>query len=182
MFFGQDRRQLREVFFRAWARHCQNLPLDGIETLIVSVAQRHPEYHALLEDPARYDDRDYPPEAGQTATGASLHRGPRLGNCSRRCSTSRVHAVVAPIGETNPFLHMAMHIAIEEQLALDQPRGVRDRYRQLLARFPNEHAVQHPMMECLGEWLWRASRDGAPPPESAYLDCLGRLADPRAAG
>ncbi len=148
MFFGQDRRQLREVFFRAWARHCQNLPLDGIETLIVSVAQRHPEYHALLEDPARYDDRDYPPEAGQT----------------------------------NPFLHMAMHIAIEEQLALDQPRGVRDRYRQLLARFPDEHAAQHPMMECLGEWLWRASRDGAPPPESAYLDCLGRLADPRAAG
>ncbi len=147
MFFGQDRRQLREVFFRAWAQHRQNLPLEGIDTLIVAVALRHPEYHALLADPARYDDRDYPPEAGQT----------------------------------NPFLHLAMHIAIEEQLALDQPRGIRDSYRRLLARFPDEHTAQHQMMECLGEWLWHASRDGAPPPESAYLDCVTRLATPRAA-
>lgn len=142
MLLGQDRRQLREVFFRAWARHRQQLPLEGVEALVVAVTHRHPEYHALLEDSAKHDDRDYPPEARQT----------------------------------NPFLHMGMHIAIEEQLALDQPRGIRGRYRQLLARFPDEHAAQHQMMECLGEWLWRAGRDGAPPPESAYLDCIARFA------
>ncbi len=26
-------------------------------------------------------------------------------------------------GETNPFLHMSMHLAIEEQLSIDQPAG-----------------------------------------------------------
>ncbi|KPK47450.1 MAG: hypothetical protein AMS22_16570, partial [Thiotrichales bacterium SG8_50] len=35
------------------------------------------------------------------------------------------------MGQTNPFLHMGMHIAIEEQLALDQPRGLRARYVSL---------------------------------------------------
>jgi hypothetical protein len=147
MLLGQDRRQLREVFFRAWARHRQALPLEGVEATIVAVARRHPEYHALLDDPVRFEDRDYSPEAGQT----------------------------------NPFLHMGMHIAIEEQLALDQPGGIRSHYRQLLARFPDEHAAQHRIMECLGEWLWRAGRDGAPAPESAYLDCIARSAGQRSA-
>jgi len=66
-------------------------------------------------------------------------------------------------GESNPFLHMAMHMAIEEGLMLDEPRGIRDRYRALLARFSDEHQLQHRMMDCLGEMLWRASRGGQPP-------------------
>ena len=146
MFFGQDRRQLREVFFRAWQRHRENLPLEGVEPLIVTVALRHPEYHPLLDDPARAEDRDYLPEAGRT----------------------------------NPFLHLGMHIAIEEQLALDQPRGLRAQYQRLLARLADEHAVQHHIMECLGEWLWRAGREDAPLSETVYLDCIARLTDRRA--
>lgn len=143
MFFGQDRRQLREVFFRAWQRHRENLPLEGVEPLIVTVALRHPEYHPLLDDPARAEDRDYLPQAGRT----------------------------------NPFLHLGMHIAIEEQLALDQPRGIRAHYQRLLARLADEHAAQHHIMECLGEWLWRAGREDAPLNETVYLDCIARLAD-----
>jgi hypothetical protein len=142
MFFGQDRRQLREVFFRAWQRHRENLPLEGVETLIVTVALRHPEYHPLLDDPARAEDRDYLPQAGRT----------------------------------NPFLHLGMHIAIEEQLALDQPRGIRTQYQRLLTRLADEHAVQHHIMECLGEWLWRAGREDAPLSETVYLDCIARRA------
>ena len=65
MLLGRDRHQTREVFFRAWARHRENLPLEGVEPLIVAVALRHPEYHALLEHPARAEDRDYLPEGGQ---------------------------------------------------------------------------------------------------------------------
>ncbi|MDH5513112.1 MAG: DUF1841 family protein, partial [Gammaproteobacteria bacterium] len=56
-------------------------------------------------------------------------------------------------GETNPFLHLGMHIAIEEQLSLDQPRGVRACYQALLEKMPDDHAVQHRFMECLGEML-----------------------------
>ncbi len=80
-------------------------------------------------------------------------------------------------GETNPFLHLGMHIAIEEQLSLDQPRGLRGYYRKILQRVPDEHAAQHRMMECLGEMLWRASRESTAPQETVYLDCLRRLAE-----
>ena len=78
-------------------------------------------------------------------------------------------------GETNPFLHLGMHIAIEEQLSIDQPPGIRDYYQKLLSRCPDEHAVQHRMMECLGEMLWQASRQAAAPQVTVYLDCLRRL-------
>ncbi len=80
-------------------------------------------------------------------------------------------------GETNPFLHLGMHIAIEEQLSIDQPQGIRDYYRKMLERLPDEHAVQHRMMDCMGEMLWQASRDATAPRESVYLDCLRRLTD-----
>ena len=97
-----------------------------------------------------------------------LHRGPRFGPITE----DRDY-----LPETaNPFLHLGMHIAIEEQLALDQPRGIRAHYQRLLTRMADEHVVQHHIMECLGEWLWRAGRDGTAPPETDYLSCLARLA------
>jgi hypothetical protein len=80
------------------------------------------------------------------------------------------------MGQTNPFLHMGMHIAIEEQLALDQPRGLRARYVSLCARRGDAHAAQHQIMECLGEMLWQAQRDGTQPDEQGYLNCLDKIA------
>lgn len=82
-------------------------------------------------------------------------------------------------GETNPFLHLGMHIAIEEQLSIDQPPGIRSYYQKLLARYPDDHTVQHHMMGCMGEMLWQAGRQAAAPQEAIYLDCLRRLLDAR---
>lgn len=79
-------------------------------------------------------------------------------------------------GESNPFLHMAMHIAIEEGLMLDEPRGIRDRYRALRGQCSDEHDLQHRMMDCLGEMLWQASRGGQAPDTRVYLECLERIA------
>lgn len=85
-------------------------------------------------------------------------------------------------GEINPFLHLAMHVAIQEQLSTDRPAGVRGLYRSLRARFDSAHELEHAMMECLGETLWQAQRRGSPPDENAYLDCLRRLARDRNVG
>ena len=142
MFAGQDRGKTREVFFRAWSAWRQGRPLEGVEKLIVQVALRHPEYHALLEQPDVLRERDFSPASG----------------------------------ETNPFLHLGMHIAIEEQLALGQPAGIRDYYRIMLKRLPDDHAVQHRIMECLEEMLWQADRRTAAQQEATYLECLRRLA------
>jgi len=34
-------------------------------------------------------------------------------------------------GRTNPFLHLSMHLAISEQLSIDQPPGIRAAYQRL---------------------------------------------------
>lgn len=76
------------------------------------------------------------------------------------------------LGETNPFLHLSMHLSITEQLSIDQPPGIRARFARLAARLEDEHAAQHAVMDCLGEMVWRAQRDRLPPDGAAYLECL----------
>lgn len=78
-------------------------------------------------------------------------------------------------GQTNPFLHMGMHIAIHEQLATGRPAGVIECYHTLVQKYGDTHAAEHRMMECLGEQLWQAQRDGTAPQEQSYLACLRRL-------
>jgi len=78
-------------------------------------------------------------------------------------------------GETNPWLHMGMHITLAEQIGSDRPAGIRGSYQQVVARFGDHHAAEHAMMECLGVALWEAQRSGAAPDEQSYLECLKRL-------
>lgn len=78
-------------------------------------------------------------------------------------------------GETNPFLHMAMHISIHEQLTTERPVQITDLYQQLLSKYQDPHTVEHHMMECLGQMIWQAQRDNVLPDESCYLDCLQQL-------
>ena len=78
-------------------------------------------------------------------------------------------------GQSNPFLHLSMHLSISEQVSIDQPPGIRDAYVRLAARL-GEHEAQHASMECLGEMLWTAQRNGTPPDGQAYVDCVRRQA------
>ena len=82
----------------------------------------------------------------------------------------------AASGQGNPFLHLSMHLAISEQLSIDQPPGIRAAFETLSARLGSPHDAAHEVMECLGEVLWRAQRDSRPPDGDAYLDCLRRRA------
>lgn len=82
----------------------------------------------------------------------------------------------AEAGQPNPFLHLSLHLAIEEQLSIDQPPGIRRIADALAARTGDRHAALHEILECLGETVWRAQRDGAPPDAHAYLECLRRRA------
>lgn len=82
----------------------------------------------------------------------------------------------AEAGEHNPFLHLSLHLAIAEQLSIDQPPGLRAAYDTLLARSGDRHDALHAILECLGEAVWQAQRDGRPPDGEAYLDCVRRRA------
>lgn len=78
-------------------------------------------------------------------------------------------------GETNPYLHMGLHIAIHEQIATDRPAGIRPLYQQLQTFFRSAHDAEHQMMECLTESLWLAQRNNQAPSEQDYLLALQQL-------
>lgn len=78
------------------------------------------------------------------------------------------------MGQTNPFLHMSLHLAIEEQLTIDQPAGVRAGFDAILCKRGDRHEAMHAALECLGGMLWRSQRDAAAPDAQSYLDCLKR--------
>lgn len=75
-------------------------------------------------------------------------------------------------GDINPFLHLSLHLAIEEQLAIDQPPGIADAHRTLLARIGDDHDAKHALLECLGETVWNAQRTGTALDGEAYLRCI----------
>ena len=79
-------------------------------------------------------------------------------------------------GRTNPFLHLSMHLSIDEQIGIDQPRGIKQAVALLAARRGSAHAAQHEVMECLGEMIWAAQRSGLPPDGEKYLECVRRRA------
>lgn len=80
------------------------------------------------------------------------------------------------MGETNPFLHMSLHLSILEQLSIDQPPGIAAAYRTLLEKHQDEMTAQHDLMDCLAETVWRAQRDRAAPDAVAYLECMQQKA------
>lgn len=75
-------------------------------------------------------------------------------------------------GGINPFLHLALHLAVEEQLSIDQPGGIRAHYQRLLQKTGSEHDAKHAVLECLGEMLWQAQRMQTAPDPRLYLECL----------
>jgi hypothetical protein len=76
------------------------------------------------------------------------------------------------VDTSNPFLHMSLHVALEEQLSIDQPQGIAARFRALLVHCGERHAALHEAIECLAEMLWRSQREGEPPDAAFYLECL----------
>ncbi len=75
-------------------------------------------------------------------------------------------------GQTNPFLHLSMHLSIAEQISIDQPPGIRATVTALIQRLQSEHEAHHQIMECLGQMIWHAQRSGLPPDSAAYIDCV----------
>ena len=80
-------------------------------------------------------------------------------------------------GETNPFLHLSLHLAIAEQLSIDQPPGIVAIFNNLLVQRGDQHEALHIVLEGLAETLWRSQRDQKPLDGAAYLELLRRAAE-----
>ncbi len=77
-------------------------------------------------------------------------------------------------GQTNPFLHLGLHVAILEQLSVDRPVGIRKLHQNLTAATGDVHEADHRLMQCLAEALWRVQHDLKPFNDKAYLKCIRR--------
>jgi len=78
-------------------------------------------------------------------------------------------------GQTNPFLHMGLHLGIREQVATNRPAGIAAVCAAVSTKLGDLHAAEHQMIECLAETLWEAQSSGQPPDEARYLERLRQL-------
>lgn len=138
--FNPSRDDARLFLFDTWRKRREGALLTPLEDLVAQLIEKHPEYHEMLADPERHQDKDYAPD----------------GNV------------------VNPFLHLMMHLTIEEQISIGQPHGIREQFARLTRKYDSEHEAQHAMMECLGEMIWQAQRNKAAPDAAIYLSCLGK--------
>ena len=117
-----------------------------------------------------------PMDAIETLAGQWIAEHPQyhadLGD--EEAAISRVYAEGS--GQTNPFLHLSMHLSISEQCSIDQPRGIRQAVELLTHKRQSLHTAHHEAMDCLGTMLWESQRAGRPPDGQAYIDCLQRHA------
>ncbi len=140
--FNPSRDEVRNFFFEAWRKSNASQTLTDLEKMAIQIMQRHPEYHAILNQPELYLQQAYFPE----------------------------------LGETNPFLHMSLHLSILEQISINQPIGITGIYQRLCAMYGDEHEAQHAILDCLGETIWHAQRHQTPLDNNYYLQLLTKKA------
>ena len=78
-------------------------------------------------------------------------------------------------GQTNPFLHMGLHLGIREQVATNRPAGIATIYRELAEHLGDAHQAEHQMIDCLAETLWEAQSQNKAPDELKYVQKLRQL-------
>jgi hypothetical protein len=78
------------------------------------------------------------------------------------------------LGQTNPFLHLGLHLAIRDQVTTDKPPGITAVYNALIQQQTALDA-EHLLMERLAECLWSAQRQQVMPNEAAYLSACREL-------
>jgi hypothetical protein len=140
--FNPSRDDVRRFFCDARRKQREALPLTPLETIAADWIGRHPEYHALLDDPDRALRAEFAPDGGRE----------------------------------NPFLHLSLHLSLVEQIAIDQPPGIRDAWLALLRASADEHEAAHRAIDALAETVWEAQRDRVPPSNERYLERLRRAA------
>ena len=76
------------------------------------------------------------------------------------------------MGETNPFLHISLHLSVIEQISINQPIGIAQAYRVLLEKHQDQHLAQHDILDCLAETIWHAQHNQQPLDSAHYLGLL----------
>ena len=80
-------------------------------------------------------------------------------------------------GIINPMLHLALHMAVTEQLSVTKLSAITSTeintlQQQILQKYPIRHQAEHQLMECLAEMIFHAERSKTPPNIDIYINCI----------
>ena len=78
-------------------------------------------------------------------------------------------------GNTNPFLHINLHLTLQDQLTMDQPKGIRGIHNKLLVKIKDGHEVEHMMMEHIAEMIFNAQKNNTAFDLDGYIIALKKL-------
>ena len=78
-------------------------------------------------------------------------------------------------GNTNPYLHINLHLTLQDQITMDQPKGIRDIHSQLILKIKDAHEVEHMMMEHIAEMIFNAQKNNAAFDLDGYIQALKSL-------
>lgn len=79
------------------------------------------------------------------------------------------------LGQTNPFLHMGLHLAIRDQITTNRPQGMAQVYEKLLKQYHDRMTVEHLLIEQLAEHLWHIQRNQTEFDDVKYLTSCEKL-------
>jgi len=75
-------------------------------------------------------------------------------------------------GQVNPFLHINLHLALREQLSINQPIEVRLAYDSLLEKIKDPHEVEHTLIDCIAEMIFSAQKNNQELNFIRYKNCI----------
>ncbi|HEB63574.1 MAG TPA: DUF1841 family protein [Gammaproteobacteria bacterium] len=111
----------------------------------------------------------------ETMIGGVIAQHPEYHKLFENSEAATERDYLPEMGETNPFLHIAMHIALQEQISSNRPFGVTNLHQRLVKKRGSTHDAEHAMLECLAEMIWKAQRDHVAPDEAVYMEGLKSL-------
>ena len=75
-------------------------------------------------------------------------------------------------GYSNPFLHLSLHLSLQEQCAIDQPQGITFLAEEMVKKTGDRHQSEHMMMDALTEMIWQAQQNGQRFDVNLYITLL----------
>lgn len=76
------------------------------------------------------------------------------------------------LNQPNPFMHMGLHLAVRDQIKLNQPEGIQTLFQQQLVKGKKAHDIEHQMMDILANQLWQDTQAQQSLNMQIYLDNL----------
>ena len=68
--------------------------------------------------------------------------------------------------------YLSMHLAVAEQVSIDQPPGIRAAFAKLCEKMGDDHKAAHQVFECLAEQIYQQQKNGVAFSSENYIPCI----------